>query len=54
MPKGYDNLEQIATIDFLKWTVTIKLENACSKLSEEIIIFTIKNIEYINKISVNY
>ena len=29
--------------------VTIKLENACSKPSEEIILFTIKNIEYKKK-----
>ena len=29
--------------------VTIKLKNACSKPSKEIIIFTIKNIEYKKK-----
>ena len=34
--------------------VTIKLINACLKPSEEIIIFTIKNIEFKFKISVNY
>jgi hypothetical protein len=34
--------------------VTLKLINPCSKPSEEIIIFTIKKIEFKLKISVNY
>jgi hypothetical protein len=46
MPKGYVNLEQIARIDFLMSFITIKVINTCSKPSEEIIIFTIKNIEF--------
>ncbi len=55
MPKGYVNLEQIARIDFFNSSfITIKVINTCLKPPEEIIIFTIKNIEFKLRISLNY
>ena len=54
MPKGYLNLEQIATIDFLNRLCYYQVNKSLFKPSEEIFIFTIKNIEFKLKISVNY
>ncbi len=39
---------------FLMSFITIKVINTCLKTPEEIIIFTIKNIEFKLKISLNY
>ena len=46
MPKGYLNLEQIATIDFLNGLCYYQVNKSFSNPSEEIFIFTIKNIEF--------
>ena len=54
MPKGYLNLEQIATIDFLNELCYYQVNKSLFKPFEEIIIFYIKNIEFKLKMSLNY